>query len=134
MITRLWQVLYLQWSSSNLYSRYTSLGESKENSFTGDTDIIIPWSHETNKSLHIGLWRGYGHQILKTLIPWRHYLMISWLWQIYTFSNGGVIVIKFEQHFFERSQWGTPSQVIKTSSPDHKNMWIYCQYIFFYLV
>ena len=42
------------------------LGESKGNSFTGDTDIIIPWSHETNRSLYIELWRGYGHQILKT--------------------------------------------------------------------
>ena len=62
--------LYLQWWSSNLYSRYTPhLEELKGNSFTGDTDIIIPWSHETNKSLHIELWRDYDHQILKTGIP-----------------------------------------------------------------
>ena len=101
------------------------LVESIVNCFTGNTDIIIPWSHETDKSLYIELWRGYDHHILKTGIPWEEsirnhfaggnlhrYLMILW-------------------HFLERSQWGTPSQVMTTLSPDKRNISIYCQYIFF---
>ena len=45
-------------SEGHQVCRFTSLKESKESSLAGDTDIIIPWSRETNKSLYIEFWRG----------------------------------------------------------------------------